>query len=60
MIHEGLVVPAFDCNDHLPHLRALAERYADRHPDLADVCLIRMSELYPHHSVITIVGRCFV
>ena len=32
----------------------LAERYRPRsQPDLADLCLIRMSELYPHHRVIT-------
>jgi predicted nucleic acid-binding protein len=54
MIADGLVTLAFDCNDHLPHLMALAKRYADRHPDLADLCLIRMSELYPRHSILTV------
>jgi predicted nucleic acid-binding protein len=53
MAEDGLVKLAFDCADHLPQLAALAERYADRHPDLADLCLIRMSELHPHHSVLT-------
>ena len=32
-------------------LYELAKRYEDRHPDLADLCLIRMSELYPHHTI---------
>ena len=54
MISEGLVSIAFACEDHLPQLSALAKRYADRHPDLADICLIRMSELFPRHSVITV------
>lgn len=54
MLREGLVVLAFDCRDHLPQLAVLAERYADRHPDLADLCLIRMSELNPRHSVVTV------
>ncbi len=54
MIRDGLIILAFDCNDHLPQLEALAERYADRGADLADLCLIRMSELYPRHSVITV------
>ena len=54
MIEEGLVTLAFDCNDHLPQLAALARRYSDRQPDLADLCLIRMSELFPKHSVITV------
>lgn len=40
----------------MEHLYALAARDADRHPDLADVCLIRMSELYPRHQVVTTDG----
>lgn len=54
MIDEGLIQLAFDCNDHLVQLKAFAKRYADRAPDLADLCLIRMSELYPRHKVITV------
>jgi len=54
MVREGLVALRFDCNDHLPQLEALAARYADRHPDLADLCVVRMSELFPRHSVITV------
>jgi hypothetical protein len=49
-----LIALAFDCRDHLSQLAALASRYSDRQPDLADLCLIRMSELYPRHSVITV------
>ncbi len=54
LIREGLVTLAFDCRAHLIQLTALADRYKDRHPDLADLCIIRMSELHPHHHVITI------
>lgn len=54
MIREGLVELAFDCNDHLPQLTALAEKYQDRRPDLADLCLVRLSELHPKHAVITV------
>jgi predicted nucleic acid-binding protein len=54
MVAEGLITVAFDCKDHLPRLAALARTYADREPDLADLCLIRMSEIYPRHSVITV------
>jgi len=54
MIADGLVALSFDCNDHLPQLTALAARYKDRKPDLADLCLIRMSEVYPKHNVITV------
>jgi len=54
MLRDNLVCVAFDCAGHLENLLALATRYADRHPDLADLCLIRMSELYPKHTVITV------
>lgn len=54
MIATGLVALDFDLNDHLTALAALARRYASRQPDLADLCLIRMSELHPRHSVITV------
>ena len=54
MIDEGLVRIAFACDDHRQHLAALAERYTGRHPDLADLCVIRMSELYPRHTVLTV------
>jgi predicted nucleic acid-binding protein len=54
LVEDGLVRLAFDLTRHLEHLHDLARRYADRHPDLADLCLIRMSELYPKHSLITV------
>jgi len=54
MLRDGLAELAFDCREHLPQLAALAQRYANRKPDLADLCLIRMSELHPRHSVITV------
>ena len=54
MVREGLVEIAFAANDHQERLATLAERYRDRQPDFADVCLIRMSELHPKHPVITV------
>ena len=54
MISEELIRLAFDCNAHFSQLVALAKRYKDRKPDLADLCLIRMSELHPKHSIITV------
>ncbi len=59
MLDEGLVALEFDCRDHLLQLAELASRYADRRPDLADICLIRMSELHPHHSVISVDRKDF-
>jgi predicted nucleic acid-binding protein len=54
MLREGLVTLAFDCREHLRELEVLAKRYRDRQPDLADLCLVRMSELWPRHVVITV------
>jgi predicted nucleic acid-binding protein len=53
-IQAGLVRPAFVISEHIARLAELAARYADRSPDLADLCLIRLSELYPKYPVITI------
>jgi predicted nucleic acid-binding protein len=54
LIDDGLLLLAFDCSKNLRELGELAKRYADQKPDLADLCLIRMSELHPRHSVITV------
>jgi uncharacterized protein len=54
MLEDGILRLAFDFPGELEHLRDLATRYADRRPDLADLCLIRMSELFPRHMVVTV------
>ena len=54
MVREGLVRVAMQCADHGVELEALAKRYADREPDLADLCLIRLSEMNPRHPVVTV------
>ena len=56
MLETGLVRLAFDIESHRSELAGLAKRYSDREPDLADLCLIRMSELNPKHSLITVDG----
>jgi uncharacterized protein len=53
LVRDRMLRIAFDCSRHLENLRELARRHEDRNPDLADLCLIRMSELYPKHPVIT-------
>jgi predicted nucleic acid-binding protein len=54
LIKEGLLTIAFNAAENLAQLETLASRYADRRPDFADLCLIRMSELFPKHPVITV------
>lgn len=52
-VENGLVRSEFCIQDHWQRLKELASRYADRRPDLADLCLIKMSELHPKLPVIT-------
>ena len=54
LVQDKMLRIAFDCATNLDKLCELAKRYEDRRPDLADLCLIRMSELYPKHPVITV------
>ena len=54
LLEDEMVRIAFDCNRHLGRLKELALRYEDRNPDLADLCLIRMSEIYPKYPVVTV------
>lgn len=55
-LETGLVRLAFDMESHREELGKLASRYADRRPDLADLCLIRMSELHAKLPVFTVDG----
>jgi len=54
LVRHGLVMPSFSVLQEMPQLERLAKRYGDRRPDLADLCLIRLSELHPKHRVITV------
>jgi uncharacterized protein len=53
MLQDGFIRSAFVVSEHISRLAELAARYADRKPDLADLCLIRLSELHPKYPVIT-------
>jgi hypothetical protein len=54
LIEAGMLQVSFEIPKHQKRLGELAERYQDRQPDLADLSLIRMSELFPQHTVITV------
>jgi predicted nucleic acid-binding protein len=54
LVEDGMLRIAFEMAKHQQRLWQLAQRYQDRHPDLADLCLIRMSELFPRHMVVTV------
>src|SRR5260221_5275315 len=54
MLNHGLITLSFDLAAHLGKIAELAVRYADRKPDLADLCLIRLSELHPGYPIVTV------
>ena len=59
LVEGNLLAVAFDFTQHTSQLLALAKRYEDREPDLADLCIIRMSELYRDHVVVTVDEKHF-
>lgn len=54
LIQDEMLKLAFDISSNIAALADLAGRYRDRKPDLADLCVIRMSELHARHIVITV------
>jgi len=56
LLPAGLARVDFDINQSHARLEALAKRYSDRAPDLADLCLICLSERFPSRPVITVDG----
>jgi predicted nucleic acid-binding protein len=53
LVVDEMLQVEFDVAENVARLAELAERYQDQQPDLADLCVIRMSELHPKHTVIT-------
>jgi predicted nucleic acid-binding protein len=59
LVEDGFLKIAFDLGRNFERVRELAERYHDRMPDLADLCLIRMSELHVNLPVLTVDEKDF-
>ncbi len=59
LVCEGFLKIAFDLPRNLDAIRDLAKRYEERVPDLADLCLIRMSEIYDSLPVFTVDEKDF-
>lgn len=56
LVRTGLLRVELDFPACQPRLEVFAKRYADRSPDLADLCLICLSERFPALPVITVDG----
>ncbi len=61
LISRGDLVidPDFDLAEELPAVLALASKYSDQPMDLADACLVRMSELATRSRIWTVDRRDF-
>lgn len=54
MVERGSVRAEFSVQAEVTSVRALMAKYRDRPMDLADACLVRMAELEPRASVLTL------
>jgi predicted nucleic acid-binding protein len=54
LVTRGLVVPGFRLDQESTAVRALMRRYRDVRMDLADACLVRMSELHTDCLLMTV------
>ena len=59
MIHAGEIVLAFDLSEQTAGVLSLLKKYQDLEMDLADACIVRMSELIHHCRVVTLDRRDF-
>lgn len=59
LLQDGFLRIAFDLPKNLDEIVTLADRYRDRKPDLADLCLIRMSELHENLPLLTVDEKDF-
>lgn len=59
LVRNGFLNVAFDLSKNFEQIQELAKRCRDRTPDLADLCLIRMSELHQDLPVLTVDEKDF-
>ena len=60
MIERGDLRLDFDLQTEASHVRRLIRKYADQPMDLADGCMVRMSELHAHCRIFTVDQRDFL
>ncbi|HLY06792.1 MAG TPA: PIN domain-containing protein [Rhizomicrobium sp.] len=60
LLDSGAIRIAFRLDEHIAPVRALCRKYRDQPMSLADACIVRMSELYERHGVLTLDSDFFV
>jgi hypothetical protein len=53
-LDDGLIVSEWDLSEHRSRVRELVRKYADQPMDLADACLVAMSEQWWECKVVTV------
>jgi predicted nucleic acid-binding protein len=54
MVESGDIIPDFNLKEQAAGVLSLLNKYSDRHMDLADACIVRMTELIRDCRVITV------
>jgi predicted nucleic acid-binding protein len=54
LMQDGFMRIAFRLDEEFDQIERLMQKYADVPMSLADACLVRMAELYPHSFVLTL------
>ena len=54
LLENGALKIAFRIDEHVSALRKLHQKYRDRPMSLADACIVRMTEIYERHAVLTL------
>jgi uncharacterized protein len=54
LIQNGALQIAFRIDEHVDALRRLLQKYRDAPMSLADACVVRMSEIYDRHAILTL------
>ena len=54
LLENGALKVGFHIEGHVPALRKLHQKYRDRPMSLADACIVRMTEIYERHAVLTL------
>jgi predicted nucleic acid-binding protein len=54
LLENGALRIAFRIEEHVPALIKLHQKYRARPMSLADACIVRMTEIYERHAVLTL------
>ncbi|TMJ24440.1 MAG: PIN domain-containing protein [Alphaproteobacteria bacterium] len=54
LLQNGALSVAFQIDENIAALRKLLQKYRDTPMSLADACIVRMTEIYDRHAVLTL------